>query len=102
MIYPYKRINKMMHPIEMKKFKYKERLRHRFISTCPLMTRYHTSFGVIRTRVSLAEEEEYEDIHIHNMESVSKKFMGCIDSVEFKENEEVLIKDDFGIHIMYD
>lgn len=36
------------------------------------------------------------------MDTSAKKFMGRSDFVEFKEDEEILVKDDFGVYIMYD
>ena len=53
-------------------------------------------------RVSLAEEEEYEHENRAHMDMTAKKFMGRQDFVEFNDNEEILVKDDFGVYIMYD
>lgn len=77
-------------------------MHNKFISTCPIMSRYHTSFGYTTQRVSIAEEIEYSREYEDNIEVTAKKFMGRNDFVEFNEEEEILIKDDFGIHIMYD
>lgn len=54
------------------------------------------------SRVSAAEEEEFERELQGHMDASAKKFMGRADFVEFKEEEEILVKDDFGIYIMYD
>ena len=53
-------------------------------------------------RVSMAEEEEYEFENREHMDMTAKKFMGRQDFVEFGDNEEILVKDDFGVYIMYD
>lgn len=66
------------------------------------MSTYHTSFGYTTFRISEAEEKEFEADYTQRMDLGAKKFMGRSDFVEFTENEEILIKDDFGIHIMYD
>lgn len=52
--------------------------------------------------MTIAEEQEYEAENKDNMDATAKKFMGRSDFVEFNDNEEILVKDDFGINIMYD
>jgi hypothetical protein len=52
--------------------------------------------------MSIAEEIEYDEEYKENMDVQAKKFMGRNDFVEFTEGEEILVKDDFGVYIMYD
>lgn len=66
------------------------------------MSTYHTSFGYTTMRISEAEEKEFDVDYTNRMDLNSKKFLGRADFVEFTSNEEILIKDDFGIHIIYD
>ena len=66
------------------------------------MSSYHTSFGYTSQRISIAEEREFEQDYIGRLDQTAKRFMGRADTVEFTDDEEILIKDDFGIHIMYD
>lgn len=66
------------------------------------MSRYHTSFGYTMRRFAVGEEYEYEQEHKNQMDKTAKRFMGRTDHVEFNNQDEILIKDDFGIHIMYD
>ena len=95
-------VEEHLHPLDRNKYRYKEKLRHKFISTCPVMSRYHTSFGYTMSRFSRGEEWEYEYENRDQMDKTAKRFMGRADHIEFAENNEILIKDDFGIHIMYD
>jgi hypothetical protein len=66
------------------------------------MSRYHTSFGYTMRRFPIAEEEEYEAENKDHMDRTAKRFMGRQDTVEFNDNEEILVQDDFGVYIMYD
>ena len=50
----------------------------------------------------LNRREEYEHENRAHMDMTAKKFMERQDFVEFNDNEEILVKDDFGVYIMYD
>lgn len=66
------------------------------------MSQYHTSYGYTTHRVSEAEQREFDNEYKGKMDATAKRFLGRADFVEFTDNDEILIKDDFGIHIMYD
>ena len=72
------------------------------MQTCPSFPKHHFSLGEPTTR----ETEDMETDHSRKKGGISEKsikLMGRIDKVEMKEkDEEVYIKDDFGIYILYD
>lgn len=75
---------------------------NQIMSTCPAFPRLHYA-------ISEATVRETEDIEMGHsqkkggMEKLSIKLLGRIDKVELdEEQEEVYVKDDFGIYVMYD
>ena len=87
---------------DMKRLKFKGRFNNRIFPTCPVVPRFHSTFGEpIDFQPINVEMERVGSIKHATDEGV--KLMGRVDAVEVDiKSQEVYIKDDFGIYIMYD
>lgn len=88
--------------VDMKQYKYKGKFCNKIFSTCPVVPRFHATFGEpIENQPLNVEIERIGSIKHATNESV--KLMGRVDHVEIDaKTKEVWIKDDFGIYIMYE
>lgn len=72
------------------------------MKTCPVFPKVHFSL----TEATVRETEDLETDHSKKRGGVSErsiKLFGRIDKVELNEAlQEVYVKDDFGIYVMYD
>jgi hypothetical protein len=88
--------------VDLKKFKYKGKFNNKIYSTCPIIPRFHATFGEpIEFQPLNVEMDRIGAIKHATDESI--KLMGRADHVEIDLNTgEVYVKDDFGIYIIYD
>jgi hypothetical protein len=78
-------------------------LKPKALSTCPVIPKYHASFGEPMEKMKLNMEKEKElNGHKHSKVKDSVKMMNRIDKAVFTDKNEVYMKDDFGIYIIYD
>ena len=86
----------------MKKFKFKGKFNNKIFSTCPVLPRFHATFGEpVEHQPLNVEMERVGGIKHATDEGI--KLMGRVDHIEIDEkNKEVYVKDDFGIYIMYE
>lgn len=86
----------------MKKITRHGKFHHKHLSTCPVLPKFHCAYG---------EPTELEPEHVESnpkrigqsIQSQSMKLICRIDSIELEnETQEVFVKDDFGIHVMYE
>jgi hypothetical protein len=88
--------------VDMKKFKMRGKFNNKVFSTCPILPRYHATFGEPVEHQPLNVEMERVGTFKHATDE-SIKLMGRIDHIEIDEKtKEVLVKDDFGIYVMYE
>lgn len=75
---------------------------NKVFSTCPAAPKFHCTFGEPTMRQT--EDEEMDNKKSQGgITKQSLKLMGRIDHIELDEQlEEVYVKDDFGIYIIYD
>lgn len=87
---------------DMKQYKYKGKFCNKIYSTCPVVPRFHSTFG---------EPVEFQPLNVEmerigNAKHISDegvKLMGRVDHVEINEkNRQVHVKDDFGIYVLYE
>lgn len=72
------------------------------MSTCPAFPKVHFTLGEPTTHQSEDLEMEQEKRN-EGISERSIKMMGRIDRIELDEaNQEVFVRDDFGIYVMYD
>ena len=73
-------------------------------STCPAFPKFHSTHG--EPIVEETTSQEYENNRKAKSAGISKnslKMLGRIDFIEINEKtEEVFVKDDCGIYILYD
>lgn len=75
---------------------------NKVFSTCPSVPKFHCTFG----EPTMRQTEDMEMDSKASQGGISKsslKLMGRVDHIELNEKlEEVYVKDDFGVYIMYD
>ena len=75
---------------------------NKVFSTCPSVPKFHCTFGEPTMRQSEAEERDARRTQ-GGISKQSLKLMGRVDHIELDEaTEEVYVKDDFGVYILYD
>lgn len=88
--------------VDMKKFKMRGKFNNKIFSTCPILPRYHATFGEPVEFQPLNVEMERVGAFKHATDE-SIKLMGRIDHIEIIEKtKEVFVKDDFGVYVMYE
>ena len=88
--------------IDMKKFKFKGKFNNKVFSTCPVIPRFHATFGEPIDFQPLNVEMERVG-QIKHVTDEGVKLMGRVDHIEIDhKSKEVYVKDDFGIYILYD
>lgn len=86
----------------MKQYKFKGKFCNKIYSTCPVLPRFHATFGepVEFQRMNVEFERMGGQKHISD-EGV--RLLGRVDHYEINEkNKQVFVKDDFGIYILYE
>lgn len=87
---------------DMKQYKFKGRFCNKIYSTCPVVPRFHATFG---------EPVEFQPMNVEferigNAKHISDegvRLLGRVDHVEINaKKREVHVKDDFGIYILYE
>ena len=74
---------------------------NKVLSTCPSYPKYHSTHGEPITTLPVFEEQDKKSTD--RLEANAIRLMGRLETIELNEElEEVYIKDDFGIYIMYD
>jgi hypothetical protein len=101
-------LDKMRNMASVRMYKVNGRFNSKVFSTTPGYPKFHTTFGEPTVHMNASEEQE----NTMNGGGVGKeavRLIGRIDKIEFSEEkvngeivEEVYVKDDFGIYIMYD
>ena len=88
--------------VDMKQFKYKGKFCNKIFSTCPVLPRFHATFGEPIEFQPLNVELERVGLIKHATDE-SVKLMGRVDHIEVDgKNKEVYVRDDYGIYIMYE
>jgi len=86
--------------VDLKKIRYRGKFHEKNLSTCPILPRFHASYGEPSEVGPNFQEHEKMS---HSVPKDSMKMMNRVDHVEIDiEQQEVLIKDDYNIYIMYE
>ena len=100
-VFDEKALEGMTNMASLRQYKCNGSFNNHFLSTCPAFPKIHFSLGEQTTR----QTEDLEMDHEKRKEGISEKsikLMGRIDRIELDEaNQEVFVKDDFGIYVMY-
>lgn len=88
--------------IDINKYKFNDKFNNYLYSTCPLVPKFHASFGQpiekqdISMDIDLGKNSDAE-------KQEAKKLLGRVDTLyKHEETGLNLVKDDFGIHILYE
>lgn len=88
--------------VDLKKIRLKGKFHEKHLSTCPILPKFHCAFG----EPSEIIPEHVEAERKNSQPSISKesmKLLNRIDHVEIDKNsQEVFIKDDFNVYVMYE
>ena len=88
--------------IDINKFRYQNQMSNIIYSTCPVIPKYHTTFGdpIDRQEVSAEFEQTKE---ADPKKGQAQKQLGRIDKIWVDEpNDFYIVTDDYGFNVMYD
>ena len=95
-------INGMKNMASVRMYKCNGTFNNKVFSTCPAAPKFHCTFGEPTMRQTEDEEMDAKKSQ-GGITKQSLKLMGRIDHIELNEElEEVYVKDDFGVYILYD
>jgi hypothetical protein len=88
--------------VDIMKIKFNEKFKNHVYSTCPILPRYHATFGEPIERQEMSSEIENSKV-ADNKKEEGKKLLGRIDEIFYNEKlEYYFVKDDFNEYIMFD
>jgi hypothetical protein len=88
--------------VDLKKIRTDGKFHEKHLSTCPVMPRFHATFGEPSeiTPEFVMNDREQKEVFISKD---SMKYLNRIDHIEIDEaRSEVYVKDDFSIYLMYE
>ena len=95
-------IANMRNMASVRMYKQNGTFNNKVFSTCPSVPRFHCTFG----EPTMRQTEDIEMDLKKSQGGISKqslKLMGRVDHIEIDETlEEVYVRDDFGVYILYD
>lgn len=101
-VFDEKAIAEMRNMASLRMYKINGLFSNKVLATCPSYPKFHAAHGEPLTRMTMDEEMD-RSANYKSISEQSIKLMGRIEFIELNENlQEVYIKDDFGIYIMYD
>ena len=87
----------------MRQYKFNGIFNNQILSTCPSFPKFHCTFGEPTEKQTMDMEMDADRQQSGGISEQSLKLMGRIDRVELDDaKEEVYIKDDFGVYLLYD
>lgn len=88
--------------IDINRFRYQNQMSNTTYSTCPIIPKYHTTFGEPIDRQEISSEfEQTKDAD--PKKGQAQKLMGRIDKIWLDEpNDIYIVSDDYGFNLMYD
>jgi hypothetical protein len=101
-------LDRMRNMASVRMYKVNGRFNSKVFSTTPGYPKFHTTFGEPTVQMNESEEQE-NGMNGGGVGRESVRLIGRIDKIEFSEEkmngeliEEVYVKDDFGVYILYD
>jgi len=88
--------------IDINRFRYQKQLSNIIYSTCPIIPKYHTTFGEPIDRQEISSEfEQTKDAD--PKKGQAQKLMGRVDKIWLDETNDIyVVTDDYGFNLMYD
>ena len=88
--------------MDFKKYTMNGKLDERHLSTCPVLPRFHATFGE-PTEILPEYAQSEHDATKQEITKAAMKYLNRVDNIEINEKrKEVFVRDDFNIYIMYD
>jgi hypothetical protein len=89
--------------IEINKYKFGPRIRNYLHSTCPVVPKYHATFGQAIAHQDVSQELEAGQSNTDGRRYEARKLLGRIDTLYKHETSGLnLVRDDYGVHVLYD
>ena len=89
--------------IDINKFKFGKVMQNYLNSTCPVVPKFHSTYCQPIDRQEISKEIDQANKNNDQRRFESKQLLGRIDFIYKNEECDLnLVKDDFGIHIIYD
>ena len=88
--------------VDINRYRYQNQMSNIIYSTCPIIPKYHTTFGEPIDRQEISSEfEQTKDAD--PKKGQAQKLMGRVDKITLDEtNDFYLVTDDYGFNVMYD
>ena len=88
--------------VDINRFRYQNQLSNIIYSTCPVIPKYHSTFGEPIDRQEISSEfEQTKDADPKKGEA--QKLMGRVDKIELDHSNDLyIVTDDYGFNVMYD
>lgn len=88
--------------IDINRYRYNDRLSNYMYSTCPIVPKFHATFGQPIERQEISAEIDMAR-HTDVKQGEGQKLLGRVDKIYLhKQSQLHLVQDDFGVHILYD
>jgi hypothetical protein len=95
-------LDRGMSMLDLKKQTIKGYLEKKHLSTCPILPKFHAAFGE-PTEIQPGFVEYERNKEKQDLAKTALKYLNRCDHIEIdKKSEEVFIKDDFNIYVMYE
>lgn len=102
MVFDEKVISEMKNMATLRQYKCNGLFSNKILQTCPSYPKFHAAHGEPLRRQT-EDEEMDRSTNYKSISEQSIKLMGRIEFIEINEHlQEVYVKDDFGIYIIYD
>ena len=88
--------------VDINRFKYNSAFTNPVYSTCPIIPKYHSTFGEpIERQEASAEYEQNKDTD--PKKGQAQRLLGRVDKIEEHEASKCfIVTDDYGVNVMYD
>ena len=88
--------------IDINRFRYNQAITNPIYSTCPIIPKYHVTFGEPVDRQEVSHEYE-QTKDADPKKGQAQKLMGRQDRIELHEPSDCyIVTDDYGVNVMYD
>jgi len=88
--------------LDINKYRFNKKMNNFLNSTCPLVPKYHATFGQPIERQEISSDIDNAK-NTDKQKFDSRKLFGRVDEIYKHEKADLnLVKDDYGIHVLYD
>lgn len=88
--------------IDINRYRFNQQVNTIIFSTCPIVPKFHTTFGEPVDRQEISAEFE-QNRNQDPKKGVARRLMGRVDKIDIHEGQDVyLVTDDYGTNVMFD